>query len=106
MDTLLALHGQIFVIDDKTGHWVKFVVQRVPVSAARPHGLDYSLTLHERSGKRMMGFDNAHTVKGGGDVRDHTHRQTQMMPYHYTDAGTLLEDFWTEVDRLLRHKGA
>ena len=44
LDTLLELDGQVLVIDSETKHWVRFVVRRVPASAAKPHGLDYSLT--------------------------------------------------------------
>ena len=29
-----------------------------------PHGIRYNLTLHNRHNKRVMGFDNAHAVKG------------------------------------------
>lgn len=28
-----------------------------------------------------------------------------VRPYRFKDAATLIEDFWTEVDRLLREKG-
>jgi hypothetical protein len=28
-----------------------------------------------------------------------------VRPYRFTDAGTLLEDFWNEVDKFLREKG-
>jgi hypothetical protein len=44
METLLDLDGQVLVVDPDGGHWVRFVVTRVPVSAEKPHGLDYSLT--------------------------------------------------------------
>src|SRR5580700_11015388 len=51
------------------------------VSPERPHGLDYSLTLHGPDGERLVGFDNAHPVKGqsgrGGRTKaayDHKHR--------------------------------
>ncbi|WP_343313503.1 hypothetical protein AAIB41_00130 [Brucella sp. BE17] len=46
LDTLLDLDGQVLVVDPEGGRWVKFVVTRVPVSPEKPHGLDYSLTLH------------------------------------------------------------
>ncbi len=65
LDALLDLDGQIFVVDPVARHWVKFVVRRVPVSAGKPHGLDYSLTLHDASGKRLVGYDNAHPVSSG-----------------------------------------
>ena len=38
-DTLLYLDGNVFVIDPSGGHWVKFEVKRVDVTAERPHGL-------------------------------------------------------------------
>ncbi len=28
-----------------------------------PHGIRYALTLHDRYGTRLLGFDNAHAVK-------------------------------------------
>ncbi len=47
LDTLLDLNGQVLVIDE-AGYWVKFAVHKVPASTSKPHGLDYSLTLHYR----------------------------------------------------------
>ena len=52
LDALLDLDGQVLVIDPAGRHWVKFVVTRVPVSPEKPHGLDYSLTLHGPDGER------------------------------------------------------
>lgn len=49
LDTLLELDGQVLVIDE-AGYWVKFVVHRVPSTADKPHGLDYTLTLHGPDG--------------------------------------------------------
>jgi len=94
------------------GNWVRFVVREVSVTAAKPHGLDYSLTLHAPEGDRLMGFDNAHPVRsgsgpGGGasGAHDHRHRLKTVRPYECRDAATLLEDFWAAVDALLREKG-
>ncbi|MGE4373742.1 MAG: hypothetical protein AB7E29_12770 [Xanthobacter sp.] len=56
LDTLLDLDGQVLVVDPEGGHWVKFVVTRVPASPEKPHGLDYSLTLHGPSGLRANGW--------------------------------------------------
>jgi hypothetical protein len=110
LDTLLELNGQTLYIHEH--YWVKFVVIAVEVTAERPHGLSYSLTLHEISGERIMGFDNAHPagdVKGpGGKVKqrfDHKHRFKTVRPYEYISAASLLADFWTEVDAVLREKG-
>jgi hypothetical protein len=62
LDVLLDLDGQVLVVDPEGGHWVRFVVTRVPVSPEKPHGLDYSLTLHGPDSERLVGFDNAHSV--------------------------------------------
>ncbi len=109
LDALLDLDGQIFVVDPVARHWVKFVVHRVPVSAEKPHGLDYSLTLHDASGKRLVGYDNAHSVsKGRGrGVRSYViqHRLKTVRTYAYRDAAALLADFWHDVDAVLKEKG-
>ncbi|HEY1904282.1 MAG TPA: DUF6516 family protein [Terracidiphilus sp.] len=107
LDTLLDLDGLTLVVDPAGGHWVRFVVTRVPATAEKPHGLDYSLTLHGRNGERLVGFDNAHRVekqKRGGP-QDHRHRMRTVRAYEYRDAGTLLADFWTEVDAVLKERG-
>jgi hypothetical protein len=54
LDALLDLSGQIPVVGPEGGHWVKFVVTAVPASPKKPHGLDYSLTLHGPSGERPI----------------------------------------------------
>jgi hypothetical protein len=112
LDALLDLDGQILVVDPQGHYWVRFVVRRVPPSAARPHGLDYALTLHGPGGERLVGFDNAHAVRmragpGGGrrKARDHRHRLQTVRPYDYRDAATLLADFWEEVDVVLKERG-
>ena len=107
LDALCELHGQVLVADSAGGHWVSFVVNKVPVSPERPHGLDYSLTLHGQDGERLAGFDNAHPVarQKRGDPQDHRHRLRTVKPFDYTDAATLLADFWTSVESVLREKG-
>src|SRR5277367_3202460 len=112
LDALLELNGQVLVIDPETRHWVRFAIHRVPVSNAKPHGLDYSLTLHGPDGERLVGFDNAHPVRnrsgpGGktGSTFDHKHLLGTARSYEYKDAATLLADFWAAVDVVLREKG-
>jgi len=109
LDALLDLHGEVLVIDER-GHVVKFVVRLTEVTEARPHGLSYSLTLHDRKGRRLLGFDNAHAVEHPGGryveqprVYDHLHRgpHDEGRPYVFVSPGALIEDFWTEVDRIL-----
>jgi len=107
LDTLLDLGGLTLVVDPEGGHWVQFVVTQVSLTSEKPHGLDYSLTLHGRNGERLVGFDNAHPVgkQKHGDPQDHRHRIRTVKPYDYCDAATLLADFWTEVDAPLKERG-
>ena len=112
LDALLDLDGLVLVVDAAGHYWVKFVVRRVPASVERPHGLDYSLTLHGARGERLVDFDNAHSVasstRPGGRApaaRDHRHRLRTIRPSDYRDAATLLADFWSEVDAVLRDHG-
>ena len=104
LDALLDLDGQVLVVDPEGGHWVRLVVTRVPVSPEKPHGLDYSLTLHGPEGERLVGFDNAHPVarQKRGQPQDHRHRLRSIRAYEYRDAATLLADFWETVDTVLR----
>jgi len=109
INTLLDLHGQI--IDQGGGYWVKIEAWRVEASVPIPHGIRYSLTLHEPYGKRMLGYDNAHAIKlpkkfkfsGRRLVYDHHHRHfsDHGIPYEFQDAHQLLADFFAEVDRVL-----
>lgn len=104
LDSLLDLHGQVLVIDE-AGYWVRFVVHQVPATPQRPHGLDYSLTLHGPDGARLVGFDNAHPVGGRRAEQDHRHRLSTMRPYEYSDPAALVADFWSEVEAVLREMG-
>lgn len=108
LDALLLLDGESFVVDGEGARWVKFVARKVPVTPERPHGLVYSLTLHEANGSRLLGFDNAHAIQEGTGPGartrieyDHQHRRERVRFYKYSDAATLLEDFWNEVYRIL-----
>jgi hypothetical protein len=111
LDALLLLHGETFVADAEGLCWVKFVVLQVDPTPERPHGLSYSITLHDDKGHRILGFDNAHSVREhtgpGAPTRiefDHTHLGKRVRFYSYTDAATLLSDFWTEVDLCLKRR--
>jgi hypothetical protein len=107
LDVLLDLDGQVLVVDPEGGHWVRFVVTRVPPSPEKPHGIDYSLTLHGPNRERLVGFDNAHRVarQKRGAPQDHHHRLGTIRSYRYRNAATLLADFWTMVDAVLRERG-
>ena len=110
LDVLLNLDGQIFVVDERARFWVKFEVRRIEPTQEKPHGLDYSLTLHDPAGERLVGFDNAHAVTGSGPGGkrqgwDHKHRLKTVRPYEYSDAAALLSDFWAAVDAVLKERG-
>lgn len=110
IETLLDLHGQI--IDQGDGYWVKIEAWKTTPMSAIPHGIRYSLSLHEPAGKRILGYDNAHAAKPPKERKyagrivafDHKHRHIsdKGMPYEFTDAYQLLADFFADVDRVLR----
>jgi len=111
LDILLDLDGISMAADAEGKFWVKFVVKRAPPSPERPHGLSYSLTLHDEAGIRLVGFDNAHVgparkSRHRHTAHDHRHRRSTTQAYKYQDATTLLEDFWAEVYAVLKERGA
>lgn len=109
IDTLLDLNGSIF--DQGNGYWIKIDAWQTEVSEVIPHGIRYSLTLHEPYGNRILGYDNAHTIKppkkfkyaGRILTHDHKHRHAsdKGVPYEFKNAQQLLNDFFTDVDRVL-----
>lgn len=111
LDTLLLLDGEMFFVEGN--FWVKFEVKRVPATPEKPHGLDYSLTLHGGDGERVLGFDNAHPIREGTGPGartkieyDHKHKGERVRFYDYKDAMSLLADFWTEVEQILKRRSA
>jgi hypothetical protein len=110
ISTLIDLHDQI--IDQGDGYWIKIEAWRVDPTAFIPHGIRYSLTLHEPYGKRILGYDNAHAVKPPKKFKfagtrlpyDHKHRHVsdKGVPYAFQDAYQLLSDFFKEVDQVLQ----
>jgi hypothetical protein len=107
---LLDVDGESFAAGARGDYVVRFVVKRVPPSRERPHGLRYSFTLHDATGSRLVGFDNAHAPparKGQGKrvTVDHRHRMETIRPYVFRDPASLLADFWAEVDSVLKERG-
>ena len=110
MANLIDLHGQVF--DQGGGYWIKIEAWQVNVSAHIPHGVRYSLTLHEPYGKRILGYDNAHAIEPIRSKKfatpvvafDHKHRHSRDggVRYEFHDAYQLLSDFFQEVDRMLK----
>jgi hypothetical protein len=84
LETLLDLDGSI--LEQESGYWIKIEAGQVPMSQHAPHGIRYSLTLHDKYGTRVLGYDNAHAVN---------------TPKKFKFAGRLLEDFFAEVDRVI-----
>lgn len=109
LETLLDLDGDVY--EQEAGFWIKIEAKAVAPDASVPHGIRYSLTLHDRDGKRVLGYDNAHSVRppkrGFGGRRlayDHKHRavRDKGVPYEFESPQKLLEDFFAEVDRVIR----
>jgi hypothetical protein len=112
LEFLLAFNGRVHRYEG--GYWLKFEIARTTVTPARPHGLRYSFTLHGPDGKRLVGFDNAHAVSVNKGRRkklskesDHWHRThtDSGTPYRFVDAATLIDDFFSEVERVLIERG-
>jgi hypothetical protein len=114
LETLLELDGTI--VDQGSGYWIKVEAMRVEVSNARPHGIKYSLSLHEPSGARIMGYDNAHALSAKGCRKysvqavgfDHRHRHSadKGVRYNFATPYKLLEDFFSDVDRILKERSS
>lgn len=60
LETLLQLDGEVFHLDN--GFWVQFKVHTTMKNIHIPHGIKYSLTLHDRYNRRIVGYDNAHGI--------------------------------------------
>ncbi len=110
LETLLDLDGQI--IDQGQGYWIKIDARLVAPSPERPHGIRYSLSLHEPGGTRILGYDNAHQVRLSGKFKfagvrstfDHVHpsgRCGAAVHYEFQSAEQLLSDFFVDADQLL-----
>ncbi len=107
--TLLNLNGEVFPMGN--GYWTRFEVWLVDPEPHIPHGVRYSLSLHDRYNRRILGFDNAHAIrpaKKGYAARkicwDHRHNREKVLPYEYESAGQLLEGFWLEVEKIMGEK--
>ena len=110
LDVLLELHGTEYT--ESNGYWYKIEAWKVEFSKEIPHGIRYNLSLHNKYNNRIMGFDNAHAVKsrkkgkfkGRIFTYDHLHKSAidKGRPYVFSSAQQLLNDFFTEVNRILK----
>lgn len=112
LEALLGLDGSNYEV--AAGLVVEFTVRRTEATGVRPHGIYYALVFRPIAGPPYVKFDNAHPVErpGGRFVKglptyDHWHRDERDpgRPYTYTTPTRLLEDFWSEVRRVLNQKG-
>jgi hypothetical protein len=108
---LLDFDGTIYLFEE--GYWVKIEVKRTAPTPQRPHGLSYSLTLHDPEGTRLLGFDNSHAPPRGGRYKakpvahDHWHRSEKDKGrlYQFRSALQLVQDFLDGVERILGERG-
>ena len=112
IEWFLELDGTIHFVDERCKYRVKIEAKRTDATPERPHGLSYSLTLHDADNQRILGFDNAHPVrarKGPGGKKhrfhDHRHRYDETRVYYFVDTATLITDFYKAVDRILDELG-
>ncbi len=105
LEVLLSLDG--FEFQFARGYRVKIAARLVETSSGRPHSVKYSLTLHDPEGRRIYGIDNAHSTRGRRATFDHRHvyRARRIVAYIYRGPVELLEDFYREVERILRERG-
>ena len=102
LENLLNLHGEVFPMDNR--YWGKFEAHTVKPSISMPHGIKYSLTLHDKRNNRVIGYDNAHSFKSSKkygakkETYDHIHKQMDIVAYEFESASQLLEDFWSSVE--------
>jgi Family of unknown function (DUF6516) len=111
-DYFLGLH--LSKIGYDKGYWATFRVFKVEPSAGRPHGWQYSLSLHDENDDRVFGYDNSHAIDvATGPARkskrptafDHIDRRgRKTVPYEFTTPYKLVEDFFADVDRILSKK--
>lgn len=113
IETLLSLHG--WTTEVGAGFWISVKAFRVTPDECRPHGISYSLSMHSPGGTRIVGYDNAHWPKiGSGPARksrqrarggDHRHFRGKITWYEFESAGKLMEDFWDDVQTILKEEG-
>lgn len=105
IDVLLELDGEVFPMDE--GYWTKFEARQVDPTPQIPHGIRYSLTLHDSTNRRVIGYDNAHAIKSQRNSYrakriewDHKHDREKVTYYDFESPGQLMEDFWVDVNRV------
>lgn len=113
MDILLEFSGESFY--DESGYWWKIKAYKVTASTNIPHGIRYELTLHDKTNRRIMGFDNAHppkltsSSKRKGRYRGtihhwdhwHQHAKDPGIAYEFESAEQLMADFFDQINQII-----
>lgn len=109
LQNLLALDGATF--DWREAYELSFRVWRVQPTKQRPHGIRYALVLRRKSdGLSLVRYDNAHAARGAGrgyrmssEAHDHRHKgpRSPAQVYQYASPSRLLQDFFTDVERII-----
>ncbi len=103
----LDFDGWEYVRED--GYSVRFSVRACDATVERPHGIRYSLTLHDKYGQKVFGMDNAHAAKpirkaiaGREQPFDHLHRSAKDKgtPYTLASAEDLITIFYNEISKI------
>lgn len=105
LEALLLMNGEVHEAGD--GLWWKMEAGKVDPTPARPHGIRYCLTLHDRDNKRIFGIDTAHGLtkrsRSPGAKRrvefDHQHEGRKVKYYEYKSAPDLMQDFFDAVEK-------
>ena len=103
---LLDYHGRRYWLVN--GWSIRIQVAPIEHSAARPHGIKYSFTLHDVDGSRLLGFDHAHGISRQ-EAYDHRHRirkPRELLPYEFQGTDELIGDFFAAVERACEQEGA
>ncbi len=80
---------------EPNGDVIEMKIWQIPHSKDKPHGLKYSLVC-VREGRRIIGYDNA---EGKGD---HRHYRNKEYHYHFRGMDSLIEDFYSDVEKAKR----
>ena len=106
LEALLDLDGMTYYYD--SGHWIKYEAYKVTPCPEIPHGIRYSLTLHEPGGHRLFGIDNAHrfvplrkTFAARKVTWDHMHQREIVLPFDFESVNQLLDEFEQGIDAVL-----
>jgi hypothetical protein len=104
LEFLLSLDGVEFRL--LSGHVIKINAHAVAVTGFRPHGIKYSLTLHDASRQRIYGMDIGHGIARQPEYdQRHLYGRRKVVGYAYRGPAELLAGFYREVERILTERG-